>query len=185
MYTCNNCGGRPVITLEAPAASILPTATASILHYLFHSFQLLLNFFQNHTHLASVLLWNQIQNQRNVASLQHTYAYRQLTVQNRDAQKTEKPIHKHSYKKTQTLHRQRFHSTKQMDSANDKRGACEQTNSDRYVGADPSLLDRYWRGSPKKAKISSIFIKILNCFFNKCYLSAFSKIFSIYLFIIF
>ena len=58
MYTCNNCGGRPVITLEAPAASILPTATASILHYLFHSFQLLLNLFQNHTHLASVLLWN-------------------------------------------------------------------------------------------------------------------------------
>jgi len=99
MYTCNNCGGRPVITLEAPAASILPTATASILHYLFHSFQLLLNFFQNHTHLASVLLWNQIQNQRNVASLQHTYAYRQLTVQNRDAQKTEKPIHKHRYRK--------------------------------------------------------------------------------------
>ena len=166
MYTCNNCGDLPVITVEAPAASILPTATASILHYLFHSFQLLLNFFQNHTHLPSVLLWNQIQNQRNVASLQHTYAYRQLTVLNRDTQKTEKPIHKHiySYKKTQTLHRQRFHSTKQTDSANDKGGACRQTNSNRYVGADPSLLDRYWSGSPKKANISSIFIKILNCF---------------------
>ena len=101
-----------------------------------------------------------------MASLQHTYAYRQLTVLNRDTQKTEKPIHKHrySYKKTQILHRQRFHSTKQMDSANDKGGACEQTNSDRYIVADPSLLDRYWSRSPKKAKIWSIFIKILNCF---------------------
>ena len=92
--------------------------------------------------------------------IQTTHSTEQRRTENREThtqtqiQKTEKPIHEHrySYKKTQTLHRQRFHSTKQMDSANDKGGACEQTNSDRYVGADPSLLDRYWSGSPKKSQ---------------------------------
>ena len=162
MYTCNNCGGPsgvhpPNSNGVHPSLSI-PFFSASI-EFLSKSHTSTLSaFMESNSKSKKCGLFSISYNTRNHTDnsqyITETYRKQRNPYTNTD---TVTKRHKY-YTGSASIQQNRW--PLQMT----KEERVSKTNSDRYVGADPSLLDRYWRGSPKKAKISSIFIKILNCF---------------------